>query len=188
MAKKLKPFEKLITVMISGKPVTVEEIEATLGNEIHMYRLSTYIWHIKEFANGTVKTVKDGKKVVSYQITNVSDVQKYIDESSIDIVNFVPGKASKIVRKGALKSATAKSMTQKMKTVKATKPVKKISDLNAKSEKKVKPVKVKKEKSVVKEKELFLPEKDIIEVLEITEDFDSEVNDIVDDIRSNTID
>jgi hypothetical protein len=185
MAKKLKPFEKLITVMISGKPVTVEEIGSTLGNEIHMYRLSTYIWHIKEFANGTVETVKDGKKVVSYQITNVSDVQKYIDESGIDIVNFVPGKASKIVRKGAVKSVTAKSTTQK---VKVTKPVKKISDLNAKPEKKVKPVKVKKDKSVVKEKELVLPEKDVIEVLEITEDFDYEVNDIVDDIRSNIID
>jgi hypothetical protein len=180
MAKKLKPFEKLITVMISGKPVTVEEIGSTLGNEIHMYRLSTYIWHIKEFANGTVETVKDGRKVVSYQITNVSDVQKYIDESGVDIANFVPGKSSKIVRKGAVKSATAK--------VKATKPVKKISDLNAKPQKKVKPVKVKKEKSVVKEKELVLPEKDVIEVLEITDDFDSEVNDIVDDIRSNIID
>ena len=40
---KLKPFQKLLTVMISGKPTTVTEIETLLGNEIQMYRLSTYI-------------------------------------------------------------------------------------------------------------------------------------------------
>ncbi len=52
---KLKPFQKLLTLMISGKPVTIEEIDTLLGKEIYMYRLSTYIWHIKTVANGVVK-------------------------------------------------------------------------------------------------------------------------------------
>ena len=56
--------------MITGKPVTVAEIEATLGKEIYMYRLSTYMWHIKTKADGVVKAIKDGRKVKAYQLVN----------------------------------------------------------------------------------------------------------------------
>lgn len=161
-SSKLKPFEKLLTIMVSGKPVTVEEIDATLGQEIHMYRLSTYIWHIKTFANGTVKAIKDGRKVVAYQVMNVDEVKEYLKVTKIDVSNFVAGKATKIVRS---KKATTQTVAP---APKAQKPVKQISDLNAKP--------VKKEKIV-----------DVIEVEEITEEFDTEVNDIVDDIRSNIV-
>ena len=77
-AMKLKPFQKLLTVMISGKPVTVDEIDSLLGKEIQMYRLSTYIWHIKTHAEGVVKAIKDGRKVTAYQIVNVAEVKKYM--------------------------------------------------------------------------------------------------------------
>lgn len=162
-SSKLKPFEKLLTIMVSGKPVTVEEIDATLGQEIHMYRLSTYIWHIKTFANGTVKAIKDGRKVVAYQVMNVDEVKEYLKVAKIDVSNFVAGKATKIVRS---KKATTQTAAP---APKVQKPVKQISDLKAKP--------VKKEKIV-----------DVIEVEEITEEFDTEVNDIVDDIRSNIVD
>ena len=80
---RLKPFEKLLTVMISGKPVTKTEIETLLGNEIYMYRLSTYIWHVKTFANGVVKAIKDGRKVTAYQLCNVDEVKKYMNRVGI---------------------------------------------------------------------------------------------------------
>ena len=67
---KLKPFQKLLTVMVSGKPVTVDEIDTLLGKEIYMYRFSTYMWHIKTNANGVVKSIKDGRKVTAYQLMN----------------------------------------------------------------------------------------------------------------------
>ena len=55
---KLKPFEKLLVAcLISGKPVTKQEIDSLLGNEIYMYRISTYIWHIKTIANCIVKVI-----------------------------------------------------------------------------------------------------------------------------------
>ena len=98
-SKKLKPFEKLLTIMNTGKPVTVEEIEATLGNEIHMYRLSTYMWHIKTMANGIVKSIKDGRKVTAYQIINVDEVNKFMKSEGITSAGFTPGKTQKIVRK-----------------------------------------------------------------------------------------
>jgi hypothetical protein len=117
MANKLKPFEKLITVMITGKPVTVQEIESTLGNEIHMYRLSTYIWHIKEFAGGVVKAIKDGRKVTAYQIMNVKDVKDYLKRANIDVSKFVPGQATKITRTGR-KTAVAPVAKTKVKKLK----------------------------------------------------------------------
>ena len=97
MAKqtKLKPFEKLLTVMISGKPVTIEEIDATLGKEIYMYRISTYIWHIKTFAGGVVKAIKDGRRVRAYQVINVKEVKAYMDRAGVTKANFVPGKVTK---------------------------------------------------------------------------------------------
>ena len=88
---KLKPFQKLLTVMISGKEVSKDEIETLLGKEIQMYRLSTYIWHIKTNADGVVKAIKDGRKVTAYQIVNVSEVKKYMDRVGITKSGFVAG-------------------------------------------------------------------------------------------------
>jgi len=82
-AVKLKPFEKVLTVMISGKPVMKEELDALLGHEIYMYRISTYMWHIKTIANGVVKVVKDGRKVAGYQLVNVDEVKEYMKRAGV---------------------------------------------------------------------------------------------------------
>jgi hypothetical protein len=166
---KLKPFEKLLTVMVSGKPVTIDEIEATLGNEIHMYRLSTYIWHIKTFANGVVKAIKDGRKVTAYQITNVSEVKQYMKTAGVTAANFVPGQTQKITRGGAKAAAkpVAKTKVTKVKTPK-TKPVTKLKDLNST------PVQTQFDVPVVEEI--------------LNDGFDSEVNDIVNEIRDSIVD
>jgi hypothetical protein len=159
---KLKPFEKLLTIMVTGKPVTVEEIESTLGNEIHMYRLSTYIWHIKTFANGVVKVIKDGRKVTAYQIMNVADIKQYMKTVGLTESNFLPGQSQKITRGGV--KVAVKDKTVKVKTTKtiSSVPVTKLQDL----------------KSEPVQKQVDVP---VVE--EITEDFfDSEVNDIVNEI------
>ena len=87
---RLKTFEKLLTVMISGKQVTKVEIETLLSDEIYMYRLSTYIWHIKTFAGGVVKAIKDGRKVTAYQLMNVAEVKKYMDRVGVTSSGFTP--------------------------------------------------------------------------------------------------
>lgn len=168
-AVKLKPFEKLLTVMISGKPVSIDEIEATLGKEIHMYRLSTYIWHIKTFANGVVKAIKDGRKVTAYQITNVSEVKQYMKAAGVTAANFVPGQSQKITRGGAKAAAkpVAKTKVVKAKTPKV-KPVKKIKDLNSK------PV----------QNQFDVP---VVEEI-MNDSFDPEVNDMINEIRDSIID
>jgi hypothetical protein len=113
-AIKLKPFQKLLTVMISGKPTTVDEIGALLGKEIQMYRLSTYIWHIKTNADGVVKAIKDGRKVTAYQIVNVPDVKKYMDRVGITKSGFVAGTpvvAPKVAKVTKLKDLAATPVT-----------------------------------------------------------------------------
>jgi hypothetical protein len=167
-AVKLKPFEKLLTIMVDGDPVTVEEIDATLGKEIHMYRLSTYIWHIKTFANGTVKAIKDGRKVTAYQITNPSEVKKYMKSAGVLDANFVPGQAKKVVR-GGISSTTTKTVAKAKPVAKAkTKPVKKLKDL----------------KSTPVQKQVDVP---VVEEI-MNDGFDPEVNDIVNEIRSTILD
>jgi hypothetical protein len=110
-SNKLKPFEKLLTVMVTGKPVTIEEIDATLGQEIHMYRLSTYIWHIKTHANGVVKAIKDGRKVAAYQLVNVDEVKEFLNRTGVSKSNFVPGQTTKIVRTKKNTTTPAKVVT-----------------------------------------------------------------------------
>jgi hypothetical protein len=141
---KLAPFQKLLTVMISGKPVTLEEIDTLLGKEIYMYRISTYMWHIKTFAGGVVKSIKDGRKVTAYQIMNVKEVKEYMKAEGIDAKGFTPGAVQK-------------------------KPsISKLADLKAPAKKKV--TKVKKEVAVEPvSADVATAEVDVIEVTEVTE-------------------
>ena len=88
---KLKPFQKLLTIMISGNAVTRDEIDTLLGKEIYMYRISTYMWHIKTNANGVIRITKDGRKVTSYQLVNADEVKEYMRRTGILTSNFTPG-------------------------------------------------------------------------------------------------
>ena len=106
-SNKLAPFEKLMTVMVTGKPLTKEEIEATLGNEIHMYRLSTYMWHIKTNANGVVKVIKEGRKAVAYQIMNPDEIKKYLSMTGVTKSGFTPGKTTKVTKVAKLADLNA---------------------------------------------------------------------------------
>jgi hypothetical protein len=107
---KVAPYQKLMLVMATGKAVTVEEIEATLGNEIHMYRLSTYIWLMKTNANAIVKVIKNGRKISAYQIVNVDEVKQYLKRNGVTEASL--GQGTKITKP-------------------KTKPVTKLADLKA---------------------------------------------------------
>ena len=113
-SEKVAPFQKLLTVMVSGKPITIEEIDATLGKEIHMYRLSTYMWHIKVNANGVIKVIKEGRKAVAYQIMNPDEIKKYMNTTGINKSGFKPGQATKITRINKLADLNATPVVAKV--------------------------------------------------------------------------
>ncbi len=123
---KLKPFQKLLTIMVSGKEVSIKEIDALLGKEIYMYRLSTYMWHIKTNANGVVKAIKDGRKVTAYQLCNVDEVKKYMDRVGVTKATYAPGAVEKkpsVSKLADLKAKPVKAKAVKPKVTKA-KPAK----------------------------------------------------------------
>jgi len=124
---KLKPFQKLLTIMAFDKPVTLAEIDAVLGKEIHMYRLSTYVWHIKTRANGVVKAIKDGRKVTAYQIVNVDEMKSYLKR--IGASSFTPGQSQKIVKAKKAKTTVApKPKVAKLNELKAVPVVNKVKE------------------------------------------------------------
>ena len=115
--KKLQPFEKLLTLLESGEVVTKQEIDQKLGSEIYLYRISTYIWHVKKFAGGVVKSIKEGRVVVGYQITNPETVRKYMAANGVTAA----GVGVKVRKPSVAKAAK----------VSALPPVKKLQDLKS---------------------------------------------------------
>lgn len=81
--RKLHPFEKILTIMIDGKPAMLDKIDALLGREIFMYRISTYMWHIKVNVNGVIKPIKEGRKVTGYQLCNVAEVAEWMKRNGV---------------------------------------------------------------------------------------------------------
>mgnify|MGYP003342236574 FL=1 len=75
---KTNRHEKITQVLLSGKPVTPDEIRAVFAGtdqEKVLYRLSTNIYNIRR-DGGIVKVIKDGRKVVAYQLVNVDQFDK----------------------------------------------------------------------------------------------------------------
>lgn len=64
--------EKIAVVLLSGKPVTPDEIKSVFSGtdqEKVLYRLSTNIYNIRK-DGGIVKVHKEGRKVKAYQLVN----------------------------------------------------------------------------------------------------------------------
>lgn len=116
---RLKPFEKMLNLMLSGQPVTKEEFESKIGDQIEMYRISTYVWHMKTIANAIVRVIKDGRKVVAYQVINVAAVTEYLKRVGV----FQPqlGTPEKVQKLADLKAEPIDTVTTKVKTKKVTK-------------------------------------------------------------------
>jgi hypothetical protein len=126
-SKKLKPFQKLLLALSSGDAMTIEQIDSMLGKEIYMYRISTYIWHCKTEANAIIRSVKDGRKVVAYQLVNAQEVKNYLDRTGANAAakNHVSVEKKPSVAKIANKTVSnspvvAKNATRKTKKVDKT--------------------------------------------------------------------
>jgi len=81
---KLNQHQKVVIhCLLSGQPVTKEQIVEKLGNEIYPYRISTYMYEIKTFMNGIIRVQKDGRKVISYQLINIDEIKQYLRRAGI---------------------------------------------------------------------------------------------------------
>ena len=72
---KVNRHEKITIVLLSGKPVSPQEIaECFKGTDQEkvLYRLSTNIYNIRK-DGGIVKVLKSGRKVTGYQLVNFTE-------------------------------------------------------------------------------------------------------------------
>lgn len=83
MKKQRKPngWQRVLIAIQNGNAYTKDDLATLLADKkIHMYRMSHYMLEIKLIANGIIKSHKDGRKVVAYQIMNPEVVQKYLSD------------------------------------------------------------------------------------------------------------
>ena len=82
---KVKQFEKVLEVLKAEAPnaVSKEMLAEKLGGDVVMYRISTYIWEVKNKAGGPIETVKDGRKVVGFKIADATVVPAPVSEETV---------------------------------------------------------------------------------------------------------
>jgi hypothetical protein len=72
---KINRHEKITQVLLSGKPVSPDEIAKVFegtDQEAVLYRLSTNIYNIRK-DGGIVKVIKEGRSVTAYQLLNYTE-------------------------------------------------------------------------------------------------------------------
>jgi hypothetical protein len=91
-ARKARPFEKLMVVLLNGEAISKEDIAEQLGwteprgskkKGPKIYNISSYIWDIKNIPQVegrlmVVRSIRDGKKVTAYQLISVEDAKTYL--------------------------------------------------------------------------------------------------------------
>ena len=68
-AVRLKAWEPIFQVLMTGQVVKKEVFENFLGEHLK-YKLSAHILEIRLRSGATIRVVKDGRKVESYQLMN----------------------------------------------------------------------------------------------------------------------
>jgi predicted transcriptional regulator len=126
----LKQHEKILTLMLNGKPLAVKDIKTLLGKEIEMYRLSAYILGIKYDYKGVIKTAKNGRNVLSYQLMNADEVKTLFMEKQPKHVNKVPATDEVVVvtKLADLKAEPVKQKKQKKQKVEETLEITEITE------------------------------------------------------------
>jgi len=99
---KVNRHEKITQVLMSGKPVSPDEIVSVFegtDKESVLYRLSTNIYNIR-LDGGIVKVIKSGRKVTGYQLVNHKEFNpngRYVGRPVAPKVNEVANKDEETV-------------------------------------------------------------------------------------------
>jgi hypothetical protein len=109
-SKSAKSWERLLVLLTSGGPVTKKQIEKNVNYDF-MYRLSSLIYEIKLYG-GVIKVQKEGRKVVSYELVNIPEMQKYLasrglsTSKDVSVEKLTDLKAKKVVETKSADVAT----------------------------------------------------------------------------------
>ena len=79
--------ERLLQVLANGGLITKRQIELTMQYQA-MYRIPTELWKLKKMG-AIVKSHKDGRTVVGYELLNVDEMKKLLAQSGFDTLPLV---------------------------------------------------------------------------------------------------
>jgi len=76
--KKIRQYEKILLLLIhaKGAAVTMDEIKQTLGTELEVYKMPTYLWELKKYG-AVVEKTKNGRNIVSLTLKNIDEMTVY---------------------------------------------------------------------------------------------------------------
>jgi len=106
-------WQKAIVVLAQGGVFSAEKLCEEMEYDC-VYRVSNVLLDTKIFAGAIIKSVRDGRKVVGYELVNIDEMKQLIASGAF------AASATKAVAKP--KTTTVKTAVAK--TAKATKPVK----------------------------------------------------------------
>ena len=106
-------WQKAIVVLTQGGVFSAEKLCEEMEYDC-VYRVSNVLLDTKIFAGAVIKSVRDGRKVVGYELVNIDEMKQLIASGAF------AASATKAVAKP--KTTTVKTAVAK--TAKATKPVK----------------------------------------------------------------
>ena len=106
-------WQKAIIVLSQGGVFSAEKLCKEMGYDC-VYRVSNVLLDTKIFAGAIIKSVRDGRKVVGYELVNIDEMKQLI----------ASGAFSATATKAVAKPKTTTVKTAVAKTAKTTKPVK----------------------------------------------------------------
>ena len=106
-------WQKAIVVLSQGGVFSAEKLCEEMQYD-SVYRVSNVLLDTKIFAGAIIKSVRDGRKVVGYELVNIDEMKQLI----------ASGAFSATATKAVAKPKTTTVKTAVAKTAKATKPVK----------------------------------------------------------------
>lgn len=106
--KSTKPVrkERLLQVLTNGGVITKKQIEDTMKYKA-MYRISTELWKLKNMG-AVVKSHKDGRSVIGYELINVDEMKTMLKKLGFDILPLVTD-ANAVKSLGDLNAQPAKT-------------------------------------------------------------------------------
>lgn len=78
---RMSAWESVFEMLMTGEPVEKSAIETMLGETA--YKVSAHILEIKIQTKAIIRVKKEGRKVLSYQLANPSEVMSYWNEREI---------------------------------------------------------------------------------------------------------
>lgn len=111
-------WQKAVVVLSQGGVFSAEKLCEEMQYNC-VYRVSNVLLDTKLFAGAIIRSVRDGRKVVGYELVNVDEMKQLIASGAFS----TRGKFSATATKAVAKPKTATTKTVVAKTVKATKTV-----------------------------------------------------------------